>query len=306
VIAPRGGSLSGRWLVYALIALVFATLQHRLRETYAAYEGSRYDTASIAAGRSVSPIQRRILIPWLAAQVTERTGAPLRQVELGIRAVSLTATLIALDALLTALGFGAMAVAGPLLLACLLPLGFYVNPVIDSYPAMALLALGLLCIQRGAMIWTLPIILVGAWIRESVVLIPVVFLFASISQRNWKTWLPIFAAQLACYAVVRLVLRALYPGPDFDLTLGFNLAWARQAGAAEGLLRLLVLFLPFGVAALGLRHTSGLARGMAWVGMLSGVGLVMVARLSEPRVLWDSYLLLTPALVSAACPRKLA
>ncbi|MGV3722834.1 MAG: hypothetical protein ACO1SX_18170 [Actinomycetota bacterium] len=288
---------AARVLLYVMIGLVFATLQHRLRETYAPYAGSRYDTVSIAEGRSKSPIQRRILAPLAAVKCSELTGVPLPQVELAIRAVSLTATLWALDALLTGLGFGALAVAGPLLLACLLPLGFYVNPVIDSYPAMALLVVGLLCVQRDRDWWTLPIILFGAFIRESVLLLPAALVVWATSSGVWRKRLRLFIAQMTCYAAARLTLRWLFPGPDFDWTLPFNLSWLREAGAAEGALRLLVLALPFALAGLGLRRTPPLARAMAWTGLGYGAALLLVARLSEPRVFWDAYLLISPALV---------
>lgn len=293
---------AARLLLYLMIGLVFATLQHRLRETYAPYAGSRYDTVSIAEGRSKSPIQRRILIPAAAVKCSELTGVPLPQVELGIRAVSLTVTLWALDALLTSLGFGALAVAGPLLLVCLLPLGFYVNPVIDSYPAMALLTIGLLCLQRGQGWWVLPIILLGALIRESVLLLPIVLAVWAVQDHRWRERVPLLAAQIACYAVARLALRWLYPGPDFDWTLPFNLNWAREAGAAESVLRLAVLVLPFALAGWGLRRTPQLGRAMGWTGIVYGAALLLVARLSEPRVFWDAYLLLTPAMLRAVIP----
>jgi hypothetical protein len=285
-----------------MVALVFATLHHRLRETYAPYVGSRYDTVSIAEGRSKSPIQRRILTPLAAVRLSALTNVPLAQVELGIRATALAVTLIALDALLAGLGFAALSVVGPLLLACLLPLGFYVNPVIDSYPAMALVTIGLLCMQRGRGWWTLPIILLGAFIRESVLLLPVVVVIWSAQDHKWRNHVPLFAAQVVCYAVARVSLRWLYPGPDFDWTLSFNLHWLREAGFAEGILRLAVLGMPFCLAAAGLYRAPRLARAMGWTGILYGAALMLVARLSEPRVFWDAYLLLTPAMVQAVIP----
>lgn len=291
-----------RLLLYATLALIMATLHHRLRETYAPYAGSRYDTTSIAEGRSVPPIQRRILVPLTAVKLHQATGAPLPQIELAIRTAALTVTLAALDALLVGLGYGSLAVVGPLLLACLLPLGFYVNPVIDSYPAMAVVALGLLLVQLRKGWWSLPLILVGAWIRESVLLIPVVVALHGLLHEKDRSWVPLCLAQLAGYAAMRLVLRWLYPGPDFDWTLGFNLAWVLEAGLAEGVLRLLVLFLPFALALWGLGRARGMARAMGWAGMLYGGGLLLVARLSEPRVFWDAYLLLTPGMVSGLLP----
>jgi hypothetical protein len=291
-------------LLYFTIALTFATLQHRLRETYASYAGSRYDTISIAEGRSKSPIQRRILAPLAAVKLSELTSIALPQVELVFRTVALAATLWALDSLLAGLGFGAFAVAGPLLLACLLPLGFYVNPVIDSYPAMALLAIGLRCLQRGRGWWTLPIILLGAFIRESVLLLPAVLLVWTAQYRKWRERVPLFAAQVGCYAVARLVLRWLYPGPDFDWTLNFNLRWLLDAGMAEAAVRLAVLGLPFVLAAVGLRRLHGIARAMSWIGICHAGGLLLVARLSEPRVFWEAYLLITPAVVLTISPQQ--
>jgi hypothetical protein len=286
-----------RLLLYFALALMLATLQHRLRETNAPHAGTRYGTEKIAAFTSKTPIQRRILVPWAAVQLRDHTGIPLTTVELGIRTVTLCGVLTGLELLLVGLGWGAAAVAAPLLFACLLPLGFYANPVLDSFPSLLVLVAGLLCIQRERYGALCLLILVGTFVRESTLLLVLVFCAARLRKTTLPALWKITAAQVACYAAARGALSWMFPGPDYDATAGFNLHWVAEAGALEGMLRLLVLFLPLALAVPGLPRLTGLPRGMAIIGLLYAGGLCFVGRLSEPRIFWDAYLLVIPAIL---------
>jgi hypothetical protein len=286
-----------RLALYLTLALTLATLHHRLRETNAPHLGTRYGTEKIAALTSKTPIQRRILVPWAAVQLRDRTGIALPTVELAIRTVSLAGVLVCLDLLLAGLGWGMAALAAPLLFACLLPLGFYANPVLDSFPSLLVLAAGLLCIQRERYAPLCLLIFVGTFVRETTLLLVLIFCAARLRKETLPALWKVTLAQLLCYATARGALSYVFPGPDYDATAGFNLEWALEAGALEGLLRLAVLFLPLGLAAWGLPRTTGLPRAMALVGLLYAGGLWFVGRLSEPRIFWDAYFLTAPALL---------
>lgn len=284
-------------VVLITIALMLVTLQYRLRLLNEPNAHGPYATARIGNLRSEPPYQHRILAPWLAVQAQKITGIGLDEIEYAGRFVFLSAVLIATFALVTsmmgkALGFGAA-----LLLAGLLPLGFFTNQVIDSYPAMLNLLLGLLAIQHRKLVWLLPIMAIGTFFRESIGLLIPVFLLAPLSfEEKQQKWLWA-GALLATYVVARVSLWLLFPGDSMVFSLWYNL-WHLLGEPVATLPRLAVILAPLLLAVWGMKQADGLARSMAVTGLAYAGLLFIVGRFDEIRIFYEVYVLLVPGIMA--------
>lgn len=283
---------------------MLATLQHRLRELNNPYADGPYDTARIGEGRSFPPYQRRILVPFMAVTVHRATGVELATIELVIRGVSLWAVLIVLDRLMILLGASYLAVSVPLLFAALIPLGFYVNPVVDSFPATLVVLIGMCLITLRRYLWLTPLILIGTTVRESTVLIPVVFLLNCAWMLPLQRFVALLLLQLLAYVGTRLFLRELYPGPDLVFALWFNVQHLFQEGLLKSGLRLSTAFFPMLLAGVGLHRLGGQMLVMAAVGLVYACGLLLVSRMNEPRVFYEAYALMSPAMLHGLIATK--
>jgi hypothetical protein len=284
-------------VVLITIALMLATLQYRLRMLNEPNALGPYATARIGELRSEPPYQRRILAPWLAVQVQKATGIGLDEIEYVGRFVFLSAVLIATFALAAGMMGKALGFGGALLLASLLSLGFFTNQVIDTYPAMLCLLLGLLAIEHRKWSWLLPLVAIATFFRESIALLIVVFLITPlVFEKKQQKWLWA-GALLAVYAGARTILSLLFPGDSTVFSLWYNL-WHLLSEPIAALPRLAVIFAPLLLAVWGMKHANGLARSMAITGLVYFGFLCFVGRFDETRIFYEIYVLFIPSIMA--------
>ncbi len=283
-------------VVLITIALMLATLQYRMRMLNEPNAQGPYATVRIGELRSEPPYQHRVLAPWLAVQAQKATGIGLDEIEYAGRFIFLSAVLITTFALVTGMMGTALGFGGALLLAVLLPLGFFTNQVIDSYPAMLHLLLGLLAILHRKLVWLLPIMTIGTLFRESIgLLIPVLLLSSLPFEKKQQKWLWA-GALLAIYLAVRVGLALLFPGENMVFSLWYNL-WHLLGEPLALLPRLVVILAPLLLAMWGLKHADGLVRNMGVVGLAYAGLLFVVGRFDEMRIFYEVYVLLVPGIM---------
>lgn len=282
-------------LVLIIVALLLATLQYRLRILNEPNAYGPYATMRIGEFRSEPPYQRRMLAPWLAVQTQKATGIGLDEIEYAGRFVFLAAVLIATFALVTSMVGKTLGFGSALLLASLLPLGFFTNQVIDSYPAMLVLLLGALAIKQHRFTWLLPLMFIGTLFRESAaLLIPVLLLMPSFESKNEKWRWGVMLS--AIFVGVKICLSLLFPGEAIVFSLWYNLWHLLGEPIAAGP-RLAVVLAPLLLAGWSLKYTDGLARSMALTGLAYFGILCVVGRFDETRIFYEVYALLVPGIV---------
>lgn len=290
-----------RTLLLLVLALMMVTLQHRLGGLNEPSADAPYGTVRIAQGRSIAPLQHRVLIPKAAVAIRDWLRIDLATVVLVFRFAFLTVVLLLLQRVLARLTSYDSALAGCLLLLCLLPLGFYLNPVIDSYPAMGILVAGLWLITTRRVLWLLPLIAVGTLIRETPLLLAPITGIALLGTLSVGRLLLLLLGEVLAWASVKSVLLAVYGGRAFFSTWGFNVSHFADVGAPAAALRLVTIFGPFLIALVGLRAgvLPRLGIAMSIVGLGYAAGLFLVGHMSEPRVLYEAYVLVVPAILAA-------
>ena len=282
-------------LVLITVALLLATLQYRLRILNQPNAHGPYATARIGELRSEPPYQRRVLAPWLAVQTQRGTGIGLDEIEYGGRFLFLSAVLIFTYSFTAALAGKALGMGGALLLAALLPLGFFANQVIDSYPAMLALLLGVLAMQHRHFVWLLPLMALGTFFRETAALLIPVLLLTPLFENKREKWLW-GAALLATFAVVQICLALLFPGQGMVFSLWYNL-WHLLGEPIAILPRMAVVLAPLLLAVWSLKYADGLARGMVLTGLVYFGLLCFVGRFDETRIFYEIYVLIVPAVM---------
>jgi hypothetical protein len=154
-------------LLYAAFAVTLAFLDHRVRR-FPQHVVTEY-VPSVLAGTSGAPAKYRVLMPYGLDGLTRWTGADPYTVFLIVELVSIFAALCALHLLLRNWFSARTALAGVTGAAALLPITFtnsWAHP--DTFPDLALFALGCHFVVRHHTLALAGVLLVGMLNRETI------------------------------------------------------------------------------------------------------------------------------------------
>ena len=263
-------SVKAREIKSARSALIFVALAalyaYGFGSTHAALEEWWQATFErLVAGEAPTPMQYRILLPWLARRLVSamgRSGAPatLRQIRFGMELASVFGLLIAVFVVSpsivvrarvpTARLGGPAAWAAALLVALALPFHFLLlEPsrvfYIYDVPAILFFFLGLAAARAGAWRWFYPLFVLATLNRETSCFLTVVILLAGWGRWPWRRLLAHVAAQTALWLAVKWALWSVFQH-NIDLQYGdaaglFKLTWTDNLAAARHLRTWLLL-----------------------------------------------------------------
>ena len=196
-------------LLYGAFAVALAFLDHRVRR-FPQHVVTEY-IPSVLAGTSGAPAKYRVLMPYGLDGLTRWTGGEPYMVFLVVELLSILLALVALHVLLRNWFTPRAALAGVAGAAALLPITFtnsWAHP--DTFPDLALFALGCHFIVRGQAAAMAGVLFVGMFNRETLGFLLVLW--------TLEHWLPTRSrAQTARLLMLAAVCVGVY----------FGIRWAR-------------------------------------------------------------------------------
>ena len=284
---------------------------------------------AIVDGMAVDPYRFRILLPELVSGVLKvlpfgNSPAALDRTYFIVIGLCFVATMLLLRMLLTKLGWSpAASLAGPLLLAALLPLTFTNH---DFQPwtwleGVTILWLFLALLRNAGLKWIVTISIIASLNRETgiaLACLPLALFIASRARGGERLYQNYFLKSLLAlvvpWIIVRFLMLSAWPGPATSRAISVEEIWQRNSNFSGGLslqwggwlttLASVSLFLgPVIIAAIVAIFNHSVPRDALFVAAFSipvyFSGWFVFAIWSEVRVLLPVFLLLIPLALAA-------